>query len=170
MNTGTISPIDYNSSLVKICSTLQAANLADVWRLESFTTSPYLELVCYRDCQISSVPARLEYRTTYSEAFAVPTFLFRGSLNDGSQVPLSYFWQRFSQASDHPQGDLWSVISQTEHKATGVPYFFLHPCKTRSLMLDINPPTATSYLTFWLSFMARCFDIFIPPSITFVQY
>ncbi|KAL5110918.1 Ubiquitin-like-conjugating enzyme ATG10 [Taenia crassiceps] len=166
MNTGTISPIEYNSSLAKICSALQAANLADIWKLESFITSPYLELVCYHDCQISSVPARLEYRTTYNEAFAVPTFLFRGSLNDGSQVPLLHFWQCFSQASGHPQNDLWSVISQTEHKATGVPYFFLHPCKTRSIMHDINPPTATSYLTFWLSFIARCFNIFIPTSVT----
>ncbi|EUB60607.1 Ubiquitin-like-conjugating enzyme ATG10 [Echinococcus granulosus] len=168
MNTGTLSAPDYNSSLAKVYSVLQEASLTDIWKLESFTTSPYPELVCYHDCQISSVPARLEYRTTYNEAFAVPTFLFRGSLDDGSQVPLSYFWQSFSKASDHSQSDLWSVISQTEHKATGVPYFFLHPCKTRTLMLDINPPTATSYLIFWLSFVARYFDIFIPPSITFI--
>ncbi|VDM30212.1 unnamed protein product [Hydatigera taeniaeformis] len=169
MNTGTLSLDEYNSSLEVIGNVLRTANLTDVWKLECFPTSSCLELACYHDCLISSVPARLEYRTTYSEAFAVPTLLFRGSLNDGSQVPLSYFWQRFAQASDHPVTDLWSVISQTEHKATGVPYFFLHPCKTRSLMLEINPPTATSYLSFWLSLITQHFNIFIPSSLALVR-
>ena len=157
-----LSITDYDSSIKNIHEAIQRENTEDIWKLEH---TPNLELVCYHTCEISSTPARLEYRITYNEAYGVPKLLFRGSFNNGHPVPLSYFWECFAKYAQHFQGDLWSAISQTEHPSTGVPYFFLHPCTTEKLMSDVNPPSGAAYLTFWLSYVARYFNLFIPMSI-----
>ena len=157
-----LSIADYNSSIEVLFKILRKEYTEDTWKLE---TTSNLELVCYHSCEISSSPARLEYRITYNEAYAVPKLLFRGSLQDGTPVPLSYFWECFAKNFPQHQNDIWSTISQTEHPITGVPYFFLHPCTTATLMSDINPPTGLAYLTFWLSYIARYFNLFIPESI-----
>lgn len=151
MHSGTLPVADFNRSLRDLCRSLQQHHTADIWKLESDDT----ELVCYRDAEThndeteSGQLAHLEYRVTFSDAFGVPVLLFRGSFQDGSPVPLTYFWQCYISHSEHGmQGDdLWSTISQTEHKAFGVPYFFLHPCKTTELMRTVNVPDALSYVT-----------------------
>ncbi|VDD83429.1 unnamed protein product [Mesocestoides corti] len=172
MESGVLTATEYNASVRQFHEAIQREYTADVWKIESVGNSPTLELVCYTSrggTSTASSPARLEYRTVYNDAYAVPVLLFRGSFHDGSQVPISYFWQCFSKRADRQnqaQQEMWSVVSQTEHRPSGVPYFMLHPCRTRELMTTVNPPDVLSYIKFWLSFIARYFDIYVPPSIT----
>lgn len=171
---GTIQLSDYNEALTDIGNAIQNLYTTDIWKLECPTESSTVNLVCYRNIKLFEDKteemqlARIEYRVTFSDSYGVPILLFRGSFQDGRPVPLSYFWQCYIKHSDvklQETRDLWSVISQIEHKESGVPYFSLHPCKTAELMRTVNTPTVRSYLTFWLSFITRYFNIHIPPFI-----
>ncbi|VDL23633.1 unnamed protein product [Hymenolepis diminuta] len=164
MESGLICSSDFNSALKKIYDVIVALHPEDIWKIETPDGSPNLELICNHFCTISNNAARLEYRITYNDAYSVPILMFRGSLKDGEPVPISYFWDCFSNRSSN-DADPFSVISQMEHRQTGVPYFFVHPCKTKDLMSDVNPTSPKNYLSLWLSLMARYFDVFVPISI-----
>ncbi|VDO10730.1 unnamed protein product [Rodentolepis nana] len=164
MENGIICLDDFNSSLKKVFDLINALYLEDIWKLESSDEYSNLELICCHLCTVSNKSARLEYRITYSDSYSVPILMFRGSFRDGKPVPISYFWDCFLNSSPNNLDPL-IVISQTEHRQTGVPYFFVHPCKTKNLMSNVNPASPDSYLSLWLSLMARYFNIFIPTSI-----
>lgn len=164
MENGTICQNDYNCALQKIYDAIKISNPEDTWMLETPDESSSPELICNHFCTIYNTPARLEYRITYSDAYSVPILMFRGSLKDGEPVPISYFWNFLSKNSSSQSGML-NVLSQIEHRQLGVPYFFIHPCKTKDFMADVSPSSPTSYISLWLSLMAHCFGISVPMSI-----
>lgn len=164
MADGTIRLEDFNSALKHIYGIIAASYPEDIWAIQAPDESSSLELVCNHFCTVSNASASLEYRILYNDSYAVPMLMFRGSFENGQPIPMSYFWDCFSSSSPGSFDPL-SVISQTEHRHTGVPYFFVHPCQTKSLMSGVNAISPKSYLTFWLSLMACFFNIFVPTSI-----
>ncbi|KAI8643251.1 autophagocytosis associated protein [Parasitella parasitica] len=95
--------------------------------------------------QESAEIVQLEHHVVYSSSYQVPVIYFTASFSDGS--PLSY-QEIFQYVVPNLYQD--AVITQNDHPILGVPYWYVHPCDTRSLMetMAFDQP---DYIKVWLS-------------------
>jgi len=58
------------------------------------------------------------------------------------------------------------ALSMTEHPLTGLPAYFVHPCRTQDAMIavgdDSNHCSAISYLTRWIGLVGSSVGLYVP--------
>jgi len=98
-----------------------------------------------------------EYHVLYSPTYRVPVLYFNAYYADGSPLPRTELEQHvfssihvdaLKKSSLIHQG----AISQHDHPLLNLPFYFIHPCDTASLMAQLHMPEATSYIASWISF------------------
>ncbi|KAI8996910.1 hypothetical protein BDB01DRAFT_768967 [Pilobolus umbonatus] len=106
---------------------------------------------CVADTEIL---VEMDYHIVYSPSYQVPVLYFRATYyHDKTGLSLDDLYQYIIPSvyqTDILQPNSTSVISQSDHPALGVPYWYVHPCETRTLMhcFRFNPE---DYIQVWLS-------------------
>ncbi|KAI7886676.1 hypothetical protein K492DRAFT_203197 [Lichtheimia hyalospora FSU 10163] len=101
----------------------------------------------------------LEHHIVYSPTFQAPVLYFNAYDPDGSSLSLDqvYDWVISAVSGANvrlpttlsPQGG----ITQDEHPILGLPFYYIHPCNTHSVMKQFEPHVNTmNYIKIWLSF------------------
>ncbi|RUS31011.1 autophagocytosis associated protein [Jimgerdemannia flammicorona] len=108
----------------------------------------------------------VDYHIVYSSSYQVPVLYFNAFYSDGTPLPLcdlyahlvptTYHSHLIAATSISHQGS----ISQQDHPVLGIPYFYVHPCETSTLMTAVKAfkgdqqerlVGAEGYLRAWLS-------------------
>eukprot|EP00696_Hemimastix_kukwesjijk_P001380 gnl/Hemi2/11751_TR4031_c0_g1_i2.p1 gnl/Hemi2/11751_TR4031_c0_g1~~gnl/Hemi2/11751_TR4031_c0_g1_i2.p1 ORF type:complete len:171 (-),score=43.87 gnl/Hemi2/11751_TR4031_c0_g1_i2:25-483(-) len=78
-------------------------------------------------------PHVYEFHIVYSPTFNVPLLLFRGSTFDGTPLTYEESWNDIPAAYrlDESRG---FFVTQLEHPFLGLPFYYIHPCNTATLM------------------------------------
>jgi hypothetical protein len=73
------------------------------------------------------------FHTVYNETWRAPVLFFHVQYRDGTACSRKVVLDRLSIQGHYPNqsGDSWDFCSQEEHPGTGLPAFFLHPCRTQ---------------------------------------
>ncbi|KAI8356744.1 autophagocytosis associated protein [Choanephora cucurbitarum] len=93
---------------------------------------------------------RLEHHIVYSTSYQVPVLYFRAFYLDGTPLSQDEIYQSIVPKS---QQDV--ALSQSDHPLLGTPYWYIHPCQTRTAMETVQFEKQ-DYIKTWLS-------IFGPP-------
>ncbi|KAI9498317.1 autophagocytosis associated protein [Zychaea mexicana] len=113
---------------------------------------------------LSGVEAKMhvtvEHHIVYSPGYQVPVLYFNGYDADGTALSLDevYRWVvSKGMQSSLQHGNRLSAqgsISQEEHPALGLPFYYIHPCETQSMMRSISHDIdINTYIKTWLSFI-----------------
>lgn len=57
-------------------------------------------------------------------------------------------------------------ISQQEHPILGLPFYYIHPCDTASLMSQVDLSNINYYIMSWLSFFGPLIGLYLPSKIS----
>ena len=80
-----------------------------------------------------------EYNIIYSTSFSVPVLYFYARHQDGQSLSYDEISEVFSSHHrDCMRNNIWTTVTQVEHPIFQNPIFMLHPCKTASMMLQVN--------------------------------
>ena len=91
--------------------------------------------------QVGNDFVNFEYHIAYSTSYCVPVLYFRACYNDGKFV-------RLDKTLDSNE------VTQAEHPVLGTPFFFIHPCETKSMLKVLD--TKENVLIFsWLSWISK---------------
>jgi Autophagocytosis associated protein, active-site domain len=175
------SPSDFEDAITRLSKLLRMHEEFQSWSicngcLESktirhnhpFTVStcdeclPLTEDSVITDCDAVHVGScsQTEWRLSiaYNFTWHVPVMYFMVQFPDGTpcarqdMLDLLLCFRRNRDSVS----DMWDFVSSEEHPITGVPSFFLHPCRTSSLLETLNASTDCSTMRLW-SWMAMIF-------------
>jgi Autophagocytosis associated protein, active-site domain len=95
------------------------------------------------------------FSIAYSHIWNVPVMYFMVQLPDGTpctRQDVLVMLLGFARNQDSAT-DMWDFVSSEEHPVTGVPSFFLHPCRTSSILETsiANTNCSTMWLLSWMS-------------------
>jgi hypothetical protein len=105
-----------------------------------------------------------DFSIVYSDTYRVPVLYFRVQTLDGAPCERSQVLQWLPRQSIE---DSWDFISQEEHPFTGLPSFFLHPCRTSTRLKQLkysNDGEDVSILWAWMSMIFPAVNQAVPPS------
>lgn len=104
----------------------------------------------------------------YNHTFGVPVLYFQTQYKNGSQCGRDDIVAYLRQV--HQQNRVensWELISMDQHPISGLPSFFLHPCRTKqriqSILVD-RPKNDGSALLSWLSMMLASLGLGVSPT------
>jgi len=80
----------------------------------------------------------------YSPTFNVPVLFFNGYHLDGRLLSLEEVLQDVPK--QYRREESWSFLSQDDHPILGIPFYYIHPCGTQSLMKTLRMDTIRSHL------------------------
>ncbi|KAG0055064.1 hypothetical protein BGZ83_009700 [Gryganskiella cystojenkinii] len=119
----------------------------------------------------------VSYHIVFSPSYQVPVLYFNAFRPDGTAIGLEEIYESLvpeEWRSSVRDAGLSGGISQQDHPLLNVPYFYMHPCETVSLMETIlknqeqeqEPNSHSSYLnsyiSTWLSFTGQAIGISVP--------
>ncbi|KAG0034287.1 hypothetical protein BGZ81_005391 [Podila clonocystis] len=121
----------------------------------------------------------VSYHIVFSPSYQVPVLYFNAFTSDGTTpVGLDQIYQSLvphEWRDTVRNAGLSGGISQQDHPIFNIPYYYMHPCETVSLMemvLAANPRRfgtqeafLTSYITAWLSFTGQAIGLSLPVEI-----
>ncbi|KAI8144859.1 autophagocytosis associated protein [Fennellomyces sp. T-0311] len=112
---------------------------------------------------------KLEHHIVYSPGYQVPVLYFNGYDAEGTALSLDdlYRWVVSKEMQDSLKHSntlsAQGSISQEEHPVLGLPFYYIHPCETQSMMRSIagshGEINISNYIKTWLSFIgpaAQC--------------
>lgn len=116
-----------------------------------------------------------EFNIVYSTSYGVPVLYFNVYSPEGSLLLLHQVIELLSNTNANfncSQIDKWTFITQGEHPFLGIPFFYLHPCKTGEFMAQVFESTQgkgktseeslhDKYLVSWLSFFGPLVGLFV---------
>lgn len=112
----------------------------------------------HRPSASESVRHSFELHIVFSSTYQVPVFYFNGYSSDGKLLGIDEIMSRLRPAHHQWEAqrsqELWPMISQEEHPVLGLPFYFLHPCATATLLGQLrrrNRTSGSGYLVSWLS-------------------
>ncbi|KAF9916828.1 E2-like conjugating enzyme atg10 [Lobosporangium transversale] len=118
----------------------------------------------------------VSYHIIFSPSYQVPVLYFNASHPDGTSISLNEIYASLvpeEWRSNIQNAGLNGGISQQDHPILNVPFFYMHPCETVSLMdtviqshnNDPNVPQSSfleNYIATWLSFTGQAIGVAIP--------
>ena len=126
---------------------------------------------CQRDDCAAAYEHLYEHHVVYSRTYGMPVLYFIGydaeGAPRGAEAVLSDLQPSLLSSSSR-----WSAITQDDHPVLGIPFFFIHPCNSRKLLLEFlsssHPhPSSIPFLLSWLSFYGPLAGIKFP--LAFIQ-
>lgn len=97
------------------------------------------------------------FSIVYSHTWQQPVLYFFGQESDGSPLTRTRVVDILSNLRHRNKvQDSWDFVSAEEHPVSGMPAFFLHPCRTGALLETINSDPTDDALRL-LSWMALIF-------------
>lgn len=108
-----------------------------------------------------------EYHVVYSNSYKSPVLYFNMYTTDGKLLTLDQIWKLVPrQEQERLEGNLWSLVSQSEHPILGRPFYFIHPCHTAKMMaklLSIRSSSMGNYVLTWLSAVGPMIGLAVSP-------
>ncbi|KAL2355097.1 autophagy-related protein Atg10 [Cryomyces antarcticus] len=113
--------------------------------------------------------AKVEYSIVLSPVYCVPVLYFTLSELPGECATAARDVYRHlvpeTLARDVQSGGVMGGISMTDHPVTGLPAFFVHPCKTAEAMEQVRPDRDVKpeeYLLLWLGIVGASAGLHLP--------
>ncbi|KAI9142510.1 hypothetical protein BKA69DRAFT_1123875 [Paraphysoderma sedebokerense] len=121
-----------------------------------------------------------EYHILYSKTYSVPALWFNLYNLDGSVVvvsdPSELLNSEFKEVIHNVR---FGGITQGDHPILRIPYYYIHPCETRTLMSTILSGNLSSsgnehdqnmnYILSWLSFVGPAVNLYLDLKIASIQ-
>ncbi|KAJ2955195.1 hypothetical protein NQZ79_g8770 [Umbelopsis isabellina] len=110
---------------------------------------------------------QIEYHVVYSSSYQVPVLYFNAYYSNGSVLTRDEldqfvinpnYREPLKSSTLLQQGS----VSQQEHPVLGLPFYYIHPCDTASLMTQVNISDINCYITSWLSFFGPLVGLYLP--------
>ncbi|CAG8602568.1 7810_t:CDS:2 [Acaulospora morrowiae] len=109
----------------------------------------------------------VNYHIIFSTSYKVPVLYFNVCYDDGTPLKIDEIYSHLVQPlrlDDIKTAGFYGGISQQDHPTLSVPFYFLHPCETATLMksivevstsenLEEEGITLEGYIRSWLSFV-----------------
>ncbi|KAG0304383.1 hypothetical protein BGZ98_005591 [Dissophora globulifera] len=116
------------------------------------------------------------YHVVFSPSYQVPVLYFNAYRPDGTAISLEEIYESLvpeDWRNSIRNAGLNGGISQQDHPILSIPYFYMHPCETVSLLETIFKNTTStrqsslldSYILTWLSFTGQAIGLTIPSDI-----
>ncbi|KAG2183741.1 hypothetical protein INT43_006752, partial [Umbelopsis isabellina] len=110
---------------------------------------------------------QIEYHVVYSSSYQVPVLYFNAYYSNGSVLTrdeLDKFVINPSYREPLKSSTLMQQgsISQQEHPILGLPFYYIHPCDTASLMAQVDISDINCYIMSWLSFFGPLVGLYLP--------
>ncbi|KAI9478901.1 MAG: autophagocytosis associated protein [Benjaminiella poitrasii] len=101
---------------------------------------------------------QLEHHIVYSTSYQVPVLYFRAHYQNGTPLRATDIYQYII-----PESYQHIALSQNDHPVLGTPFWYIHPCDTRTLMktIEFEP---LNYIKSWLSVYGPIVRCTIPTS------
>lgn len=123
------------------------------------------------DCDsvsVTSLPKQLwSFSIAYSYTWRVPVMYFSVQLPDGTPCSRDEVIGNLRCFCNNNEivNDSWDFVSSDEHPVTGIPSFFLHPCRTSHILETLNASTTCSAMRLWswLSMISPTVGLSIAP-------
>lgn len=129
----------------------------------------------YHDDQMMNDETYLERETfwsfsiVYSHTWSVPVLYFLAQHRDGSPLTRSEVVSLLTSIHHQNQvTDAWDFVSQEEHPISGIPSFFLHPCRTNErivLIQSLDRYSEGMKLLAWMSMVLPSVGLAMPASV-----
>ncbi|KAF8940953.1 autophagocytosis associated protein [Dissophora ornata] len=118
----------------------------------------------------------VSYHILFSSSYQVPVLYFNAYRPDGTAISLEEIYGSLvpeEWRSSIRNAGLSGGISQQDHPILNVPYFYMHPCETVSLMetilgsqtSDAKTSLLDSYISTWLSFTGQAIGVTVPTDV-----
>lgn len=115
----------------------------------------------------------VSYHIVFSPSYQVPVLYFNAYKPNGQAIPLEDIYESLvpeDWRSSIRDSGLSGGISQQDHPILNVPFFYMHPCETVSLMetilgrqtMDSPESFLSSYIASWLSLTGQAIGITLP--------
>lgn len=114
---------------------------------------------------------QIEYHVVYSSSYQVPVLYFNAYYSNGSVLTKDEleefvinpnYREPLKSSTLMQQGS----ISQQEHPILGLPFYYIHPCDTASLMSQVDLSNINYYIMSWLSFFGPLIGLYLPSKIS----
>ncbi|KAF9398830.1 E2-like conjugating enzyme atg10 [Podila epigama] len=133
------------------------------------------ELVLNNDGSVGEGLLSVSYHIVFSPSYQVPVLYFNAFTAGGAPLKLEEIYHALVPPEWREtvrNSGLNGGISQQDHPVLNVPYYYMHPCETVSLMetvLRANPDQLSSqeaflntYIATWLSFTGQAIGLSLP--------
>ncbi|KAG0258102.1 E2-like conjugating enzyme atg10 [Mortierella polycephala] len=122
----------------------------------------------------------VSYHIVFSPSYQVPVLYFNAYYPDGSAISHEEVYDSLvpeEWRSSIRNAGLNGGISQQDHPILNVPFFYMHPCETVSLMetvlsgqpLDESKSFLETYIMTWLSFTGQAIGISVPTDVVYTR-
>jgi ubiquitin-like-conjugating enzyme ATG10 len=120
----------------------------------------------YQDAACVEAKARFSHlyqlHIVYSTTYQVPVLYFNGKDHAGRILDIDDIWADVPDVVKEHFSN--SHISQGEHPVLGIPFYFIHPCNTASLMALLSTTASSdaaqrAYVVNWLSWVSPMFQM-----------
>ncbi|GAN05652.1 ubiquitin-like-conjugating enzyme ATG10 [Mucor ambiguus] len=101
---------------------------------------------------------QLEHHIVYSVSYQVPVIYFKAAFSSGTPLSHNEIFQYII-----PEAYQDAIVSQNDHPLLCTPYWYIHPCDTRSLMNTMTFDLL-DYIKVWLSVYGPIVKCSIPTS------
>jgi ubiquitin-like-conjugating enzyme ATG10 len=103
----------------------------------------------------------------YSSTYQVPVLYFNAFFDDAQQkqlLSLEQLWRNLTREFQNEELR-WTFLTQGEHPLLGIPFYFVHPCESASLLKEVSGSLEVGWeLSTWLSLVGPIVHYRLPSS------